>query len=244
MNLQISVKPMKLGRFSRKILRSLSKRWLHKVTAIEEGRDFPTLTYESLIGSLMAHEIVLVDYPDEEPKAKGMALNAFSSDNESDLEDEVALLSKRIAKIIRKQNQEKFDNFKSRKASPSKFSPSSSSSSSRPISRMGCFKCGDRDHQIRNCPKWEEEKSRDKRDKTKQEYKRAMIAAVWGESDSEDDEPSKEEKEEKLCLRTTYKPRSQRKTQEDSLRCLMANSEASESDSDNEGLKRGSKFGI
>ncbi|XP_074283797.1 uncharacterized protein LOC141608335 [Silene latifolia] len=211
----------------RKILRSLTRKWRQKVTAIEECRDLATLTYEALMGSLMAHEITLENDAEEKPKAKGLALNAVSSDNEDDLEEEVALLSKRIAKIIRKQNQGKFESYKPKKSV-------SSSSSSRSTSRMGCFKCGERDHQIRNCPKWEEEKAKDKREKSKQEYKRAMIAAVWGESDSEDEEPSVNEKEEKFCLRTTYKPRSQRRRDDDSLRCLMAHSDASDSESEDE----------
>ncbi|XP_074297190.1 uncharacterized protein LOC141627886 [Silene latifolia] len=202
----------------RKVLRSLTIRWRQKVTAIEEGRDLTLLKYESLMGILMAHELVLDEDAKEIPKAKGLALNAFSSDNESDVEEEVALLSKRIAIIIRKQNQGKFDNFKSKKSTPS-FSSSSSSSSSRFMSRMRCFKCGDRDHQIRNCPNGK---------------KKSLEINFGGESDSEDDESPKEKKEEKLCLTTTYKPRSQRKTCNDSLRCLMANSEASDSDSDDE----------
>ncbi|XP_074298014.1 uncharacterized protein LOC141628816 [Silene latifolia] len=178
----------------RKILRSHTKKWLQKVTAIEECKDLTTLTYEALMGSLMAREINLDNDAEEKPKAKGLALNALLSDNESDLEEEVPLLSKRIAKIIRKQNQGKFESYKPKKSV-------SSSSSSRSLSRMGCFKCSERDHQIRNCPKWEEEKTKDKREKSNQEYKRAMIAAVWGESDSEDEEPSENEKDEKFCLR-------------------------------------------
>ncbi|XP_074306510.1 uncharacterized protein LOC141641760 [Silene latifolia] len=43
----------------RKILRSLTKKWRQKVTVIEECRDLATLTYEALMGSLMAHEITL-----------------------------------------------------------------------------------------------------------------------------------------------------------------------------------------
>ncbi|XP_074296926.1 uncharacterized protein LOC141627589 [Silene latifolia] len=174
--------------------------------------------------SLIAHEITLDNDAEEKPKAKGLALNVISSDNESDLEEEVVLLSKRIAKIIRKQNQGKFESYKPKKSA-------SSFSSSRSISRMGCFKCGERDHQIRNCPKWEEEKSKNKRERSKKEYKRAMMVAVWGESDSEDEEPPNDEKDEKFCLRSTYKRRSQRKKDGDSLRCLMAHSEASDSES-------------
>ncbi|XP_074271662.1 uncharacterized protein LOC141595594 [Silene latifolia] len=55
----------------RKILRSLTRKWGQKVTAIEECRDLATLTYEALMGSLMAHEITLDNDVEEKPKAKG-----------------------------------------------------------------------------------------------------------------------------------------------------------------------------
>ncbi|XP_074314144.1 uncharacterized protein LOC141649350 [Silene latifolia] len=43
----------------RKFLRSLTKKWQPKVTVIEEARDLTLLSYQELIGVLMAHEIIL-----------------------------------------------------------------------------------------------------------------------------------------------------------------------------------------
>jgi len=41
----------------------------------------------------------------------------------------------------------------------------------RSTSIVGCFKCGDKTHQIKECPKWEDIKSKEKRDKVKKDYK-------------------------------------------------------------------------
>ena len=41
----------------KKILRSLTKDWKTKTTAIEEAKDLSTLTIDDLIGSLLAYEV-------------------------------------------------------------------------------------------------------------------------------------------------------------------------------------------
>ncbi|XP_057252230.1 uncharacterized protein LOC130592092 [Beta vulgaris subsp. vulgaris] len=43
----------------RKILRSLTGKWLPKVTAIQEAKDLTKLSMEQLIGSLMTHEMLV-----------------------------------------------------------------------------------------------------------------------------------------------------------------------------------------
>ena len=43
----------------RKLLRSLSRTWEAKVTAIQEAKDLSKLPLEELIGSLMTHEITM-----------------------------------------------------------------------------------------------------------------------------------------------------------------------------------------
>ena len=43
----------------RKILRSLPATWIHKVSAIEESKDFDKYELKELIGSLMTHEIYI-----------------------------------------------------------------------------------------------------------------------------------------------------------------------------------------
>ncbi|XP_058001821.1 uncharacterized protein LOC110631778 isoform X2 [Hevea brasiliensis] len=42
----------------KKILRSLSKSWEAKTTVIQDTKDLKTFTYDELIGSLIAHEMV------------------------------------------------------------------------------------------------------------------------------------------------------------------------------------------
>ncbi|KAK9733293.1 hypothetical protein RND81_04G057900 [Saponaria officinalis] len=66
----------------RKVLRSLNKKWQPKVTVIEEAKDLSLFSYESLLGSLMAHELQLNKRHNETTKSKGIALQANSSDDE------------------------------------------------------------------------------------------------------------------------------------------------------------------
>ncbi|GAV65547.1 UBN2 domain-containing protein, partial [Cephalotus follicularis] len=81
-----------------KILRCLLMSWEAKVTAIEEAKDLSTLPLEDLLGSLMTHELQMRDQARNEPKKKTIALET-SKDEESD-EDEMALFTKRIRRIL------------------------------------------------------------------------------------------------------------------------------------------------
>ena len=59
----------------RKIVRSLSTSWIHKVTAIEESKDLEKYDLEELIGSLMTHEIHIHSLQNkDESKRKCLAL--------------------------------------------------------------------------------------------------------------------------------------------------------------------------
>ncbi|GAV68010.1 LOW QUALITY PROTEIN: UBN2 domain-containing protein, partial [Cephalotus follicularis] len=80
-----------------KILRCLLKSWEPKVTVIEEAKDLSTLPLEDLLGSLMTHELRMSDQERNDPKKKTIALKA-SKEEESD--EEMALLTKRIRKIL------------------------------------------------------------------------------------------------------------------------------------------------
>ncbi|XP_074298978.1 uncharacterized protein LOC141629968 [Silene latifolia] len=44
---------------TRKVLRSLTKKWSPKVTVMEESRDLTSLSYQELIGALKDHDLVL-----------------------------------------------------------------------------------------------------------------------------------------------------------------------------------------
>ncbi|GAV83107.1 UBN2 domain-containing protein [Cephalotus follicularis] len=83
-----------------KILRCLPKSWEPKVTAIEEAKDLSIFPLEDFLGSLMTHELRMSDQVRNEPKKKMIALKA-SKDGESDGDkDEMALLTKRIRRIL------------------------------------------------------------------------------------------------------------------------------------------------
>ena len=61
----------------RKILRSLSKAWRPKVTAIQEAKDLNVLSLDALIRSLKTHEIELNEVADEAvKKGKSIALKS------------------------------------------------------------------------------------------------------------------------------------------------------------------------
>jgi len=92
---------------ARKVLRSLTKKWRAKVTVMEECRDLANLSYQELIGALMAHELTLNADEAETSTRRSMVL--ASENNESDLEDETVLFARRFRK--------KFFNFKQNKSS-------------------------------------------------------------------------------------------------------------------------------
>ena len=97
----------------RKILRSLPSSWIHKVSAIEESKDLERYDLEELIGSLMTHEIYIHNLQSKNDfRKKGLALKAVedeprvkesseSSSENSSSEEELAMLSKRIQRIVK-----------------------------------------------------------------------------------------------------------------------------------------------
>ena len=185
----------------RKILRSMPQddRWRTKVTALFETKDFTKFNIEQLAGSLMTHELHLGAAVPESSRSRGLALKAEELDESEPDEEEAAMLVRRMRKLYRnfKPGNQKGRNF-AKKITSSK-------------TEQGCFKCGETDHQIRECPLWENDKTRGKgkeqvKDRfnkstfNRPNFKKAMIAA-WGEAtDSEDDEEQPNEETANLCL--------------------------------------------
>ena len=58
----------------RKILRSLSKAWRPKVTAIQEAKDLNVLSLNAIIGSLKTHEIEVNKVSNEAAKKENLLL--------------------------------------------------------------------------------------------------------------------------------------------------------------------------
>ncbi|GAV58551.1 UBN2 domain-containing protein, partial [Cephalotus follicularis] len=84
----------------RKILMSLPRAWMPKVTAIEEAKNLNTLPLEDLLGSLMTHELSITrkDDDEEKEKRKKKVIDLKSSTNE-EIDDES---DQELALIIRK----------------------------------------------------------------------------------------------------------------------------------------------
>ena len=95
----------------KKILRSLTKDWKTKTTAIEEAKDLSTLTIDDLIGSLLAYEVQVKEDEEEEekPKRKQIALKAEKMVDDED-DDDIALLTRRFNRFLKKKKN--FGKFK------------------------------------------------------------------------------------------------------------------------------------
>ncbi|GJU10118.1 zf-CCHC domain-containing protein [Tanacetum coccineum] len=169
----------------RKFLRALPTKWRPKVTAIEESKDLSTLPLDELIDNLKVYEVVLEKdletSRNKKEKYKSLALKARKvlSEEEatsSDSNDEEYAMAvrdfkkffRRRGKFVRQPHDDK-RNF--RKAKEDK----------KEKDDRRCFKCGDPNHFISDCPKHSFNDQK------------AFVVGCW--SDSEDDS-----KKEEICL--------------------------------------------
>lgn len=89
-----------------KVLRSLTREWQPKVTAISEKKSLSTMTSTSLFGKLQEHELELgrlEKHESQEKKSKGIALKIDTKDDKDDetSEDEnFMLLVKKLGKFF------------------------------------------------------------------------------------------------------------------------------------------------
>ncbi|KAA0045248.1 gag-pol polyprotein [Cucumis melo var. makuwa] len=91
-----------------KVLRSLPRKFVMKVTAIEEAQDITTLKLDELFGSLLTFEMALSNK--ESKKGKGIAFKllydqettANQSGNEANQDESIALLTKQFSKMAKK----------------------------------------------------------------------------------------------------------------------------------------------
>ncbi|XP_021725210.1 uncharacterized protein LOC110692501 [Chenopodium quinoa] len=140
----------------------------------------------------MTHELHLSSNI-ESSRNKGLALKAGDSEGSEVDEEEMAMLVRKFKKMMKNR---KFDRNK-------KYTSSRNTT---------CFKCGSKDHFIKDCPVQDGEKGKTKGKEqskesrvykpyfTKDNVKKAMLAA-WGDTDSEEeeeDQPSEETAH--LCL--------------------------------------------
>ncbi|GJX06333.1 zf-CCHC domain-containing protein [Tanacetum coccineum] len=171
--------------YVRKFLRALHPKCRAKVMAIEESKDLTSLSLDELIGNLKVHEMI-IKKDSEIVKAKGerksLALKAKkeSSDEEcstSGSEDEEYAMAvrdfkkffKRRGRFVRQPRNDK-----------KTFQRSQDDKNGK--SDRKCFRCGDPNHLIGECPKPPKEKNQ-----------RAFVGGSWSDSGEEDDEKAKYE---------------------------------------------------
>ncbi|CAL1377856.1 unnamed protein product [Linum trigynum] len=162
----------------RKVLWALPKRWTPKVTAIEESKDLTKLSLDELMGSLVTHEEKLKREGEEVRKEKkSIAFKVSASEEEldclEDMEDEeLAMLSKHVAKLLRLRREKKKGGFlnRTREGDPEKeqlkkFRANPRvrreliSNDNKAGSSAGCFKCGRCGHIKVDRPQMKREKA-------------------------------------------------------------------------------------
>ncbi|GJR14107.1 zf-CCHC domain-containing protein [Tanacetum coccineum] len=188
--------------YVRKFLRALHPKWRAKATAIEESKDLTSLSLDELIGNLKVHEMIIKkDFEIVKAKVerKSLALKAKkeSSDEEcstSGSEDEEYTMAvrdfkkflKRRGRFVRQPRNDKKTFQRSRDDKNGK-------------SDRKCFRCGDPNHLIRECPK-----------PLKDKNQRAFVGGSWSDSGEEDDEKVNNktclvaQASSKVCFESSY----------------------------------------
>ncbi|GJS21141.1 zf-CCHC domain-containing protein [Tanacetum coccineum] len=171
--------------YVRKFLRALHPKWRAKVTTIEESKDLTSLSLDELIRNLKVHEMIIkkdskIVKAKVERKSIALKAKKESSDEEcstSGSEDEEYAMAvrdfkkffKRRGRFVRQPRNDKKTFQRSRDDKNGK-------------SDRKCFRCGDPNHLIGECPKPPKDKNQ-----------RAFVGGSWSDSGEEDDEKFKDE---------------------------------------------------
>ncbi|GJU42718.1 zf-CCHC domain-containing protein [Tanacetum coccineum] len=149
--------------YVRKFLRALHPKWRATVTAIEESKNLTSLSLDELIGNLKVYEVIIkkdsemVKGKREQNRSVALKANKESSDEDSsnsDSEDEEYAMDS-----LQKSRSDK-DGKSERK----------------------CFRCGDPNHFIRECPK-----------SSRSNNQKAFIGGAWSDSGEDEEEKAKDE---------------------------------------------------
>nr|GEW66105.1 zf-CCHC domain-containing protein/UBN2 domain-containing protein [Tanacetum cinerariifolium] len=170
----------------RKFLRALHPKWRAKVTVIEESKNLTTLSLDELIRNLKVYEEVIkkdfetVKSKREQSRSITLKARKESSDDRStsDSEDEEYAMAvsdfkkffKRRGRFVRQSHEERksFQGNKDDKNGKGK---------------RKCFKCGDPNHLIGECPKL-----------SRYHNQKAFVGGFWSDSDEDEEEKTKDEK--------------------------------------------------
>ncbi|GJU20058.1 retrovirus-related pol polyprotein from transposon TNT 1-94 [Tanacetum coccineum] len=190
--------------YVRKFLRALHPKWRAKVAGIEESKDL-TSSLDELIGNLKVYEVIIkkdsemVKGKREQNRSLALKDKKESSDEDrstSDSEDEEYAMAvkefkkffKRRGRFIRQPRDERksFQRYKNDKNGKSK---------------RKCFRCGDLDHLIGECPK-----------SPRSNNQKAFIRGAWSDSGENEEENGKDvtclvaQASNEICLGINLEP--------------------------------------
>ncbi|GJT10718.1 zf-CCHC domain-containing protein [Tanacetum coccineum] len=144
--------------YVRKFLRALHPKWRAKVTTIEVSKVLTSLSLDELIGNLKVHEMII-------KKDSEICLTSDSEDEEYAMAvRDFKKFFKRRCRFVRQPQNDKKTYQRSRDDKNGK-------------SDRKCFRYGDPNHLIGECPK-----------PLKDENQRAFVGGSWSDSGEEDDE--------------------------------------------------------
>ncbi|GJV54558.1 zf-CCHC domain-containing protein [Tanacetum coccineum] len=143
--------------YVRKFLRALHPKWRAKVTAIEESKDLTSLSLNELIRNLKVYEMI-IKKDSEIVKAKGerksLALKAKKESSDEECSTSRSKYEEYAMATFLRSKDDKSDK-----------------------NDRKCFRCGDPNHLIGECPK-----------PPKDENQRAFVGGSWSDTGEEDDE--------------------------------------------------------
>ncbi|GJR77583.1 retrovirus-related pol polyprotein from transposon TNT 1-94 [Tanacetum coccineum] len=170
--------------YIRKFFRALHPKWRAKVSAIKESKDLTSLSLDELIGNLNVHEMIIKkdsEIVKAKVERKSLALKAKkeSSDEECSTsgseDEEYAMAVRDFKKFFKRRGR-----FVRQPRNKKTFQRSQDDKNGK--SERKCFRCGDPNHLIGECPKPPRDKNQ-----------RAFVGGSWSDSGEEDDEKVKDE---------------------------------------------------
>ncbi|GJR32557.1 zf-CCHC domain-containing protein [Tanacetum coccineum] len=171
--------------YVRKFLRALHPKWRAKVTTIEESKELTSPSLDKLIGNLEVYEMIIKkdsEIVKEKVKRKSIAVKAKkeSSDEEcltfGSEGEEYAMAVRDFKKFFKRRGRFVRQSRNDKKA----FQRSRDDKNGKGDRK--CFRCGDPNHLIGECPKPPKDKNQ-----------RAFVGGSWSDSSEEDDEKVKDE---------------------------------------------------
>ncbi|GJT66671.1 zf-CCHC domain-containing protein [Tanacetum coccineum] len=172
--------------YVKKFLRALHPKWQAKVTAIEESKDLTSLSLDELIGNLKVYEVIIkkdsemVKGKREQSRSFALKAKKESSDEDSstsDSQDEEYAMAVRDFKKFFKRRERFVRQPRDERKSSQRNKDDKNGKSERK-----CFRCGDPNHLIGECPKL-----------SRNYNQRTFVGGTWSDSDEDKEERTKDE---------------------------------------------------